>query len=79
MKAKTNYHRRRTELIVGRFEAKLEAEQRELDIGIEAGLKAEQKEVESSIKALDEFEGHKECNSDVDKPIGRIEEPLDSL
>lgn len=46
MKAKTSYHRRRTELIVER----LEAERKELDIGIEAGLEAERREVESSIE-----------------------------
>jgi hypothetical protein len=50
LKAKTSYRRRRIELIVER----LEAERKELDIGIEAELDteldAERREVESSIK-----------------------------
>ena len=46
MKAKTSYRRRRIELIVER----LEAERKELDIGIEAELEAERREVESSIE-----------------------------
>jgi hypothetical protein len=44
--AKTSYRRRRTELIVGR----LEAERKELDIGIEAELGAERKELDIEIE-----------------------------
>jgi len=44
LKAKTSYHRRRIELIVER----LEAERKELDIGIEA----ERREVESSVEVV---------------------------
>jgi guanylate kinase len=79
LKAKTNYHRRRIKLIVKRLEAKLEAKLEELDIRVKARLEAKQKEVKSSIEALDEFEGYKECNDDVDKSISRIKEPLNSL
>ena len=46
MTAKTSYRHRRTELIVGR----LEAERKELDIGIEAELGAERKELDIEIE-----------------------------
>jgi hypothetical protein len=59
LKAKTSYRRRRTELIVERFEV---------------GLEAERGEVESSIEALNEFEGCKEYNDSVDKPTDRMEQ-----
>jgi len=74
LKAKTSY-RRHIELIVERLEAKLE----ELSIRIEARLEAKRGVVESSIEALDEFEGHKGCNDDVDRSTSHTEEPLDSL
>jgi hypothetical protein len=63
LKAKTSYRRCRIELIAERLEAErkeldigieaeLDAERKELDIGIEAELEAERKEVESSIEVV---------------------------
>ena len=65
MKAKTSYHRRRIELIVER----LEAERKELDIGIEA----ERREVESSIEVAGKLDIAVEVASiEVVAKVGRI-------
>ena len=65
MKAKTSYHRRRIELIVER----LEAERKELDIGIEA----ERREVESSIEVAGKLDIAVEVASiEVVAKVGRM-------
>ena len=65
MKAKTSYHRRRIELIVER----LEAERKELDIGIEA----ERREVESSVEVVGKLDIAVEVASiEVVAKVGRI-------
>jgi dynactin complex subunit len=79
LKAKTNYYRCRIKLIVKRLKAKLKAKLEELNIRVKARLEAKQNKVKSSIKVLDEFEGYKECNNNVDKSINCIKEPLNSL
>ena len=79
MKAKTSYHRRRIELIVER----LEAERKELDIGIEA----ERREVESSIEVAGKLDiavevasievvakvGHIRLYSEVAEKVGQAD------
>jgi len=65
LKAKTSYHRRRIELIVER----LEAERKELDIGIEA----ERREVESSIEVAGKLDIAVEVASiEVVAKVGRM-------
>ena len=65
MKAKTSYHRRRIELIVER----LEAERKELDIGIEA----ERREVESSVEVVGKLDIAVEVASiEVVAKVGRM-------
>jgi hypothetical protein len=65
LKAKTSYHRRRIELIVER----LEAERKELDIGIEA----ERREVESSVEVVGKLDIAVEVASiEVVAKVGRI-------
>jgi hypothetical protein len=73
LKAKTSYRRRRIELIVER----LEAERKELDIGIEAELDAEldaeRREVESSIEVAGKLDIAVEVASiEVVAKVGRI-------
>lgn len=79
MKAKTSYHRRRIELIVER----LEAERKELDIGIEA----ERREVESSVEVVGKLDiavevasievvakvGHIRLYSEVAEKVGQVD------
>lgn len=79
MKAKTSYHRRRIELIVER----LEAERKELDIGIEA----ERREVESSVEVVGKVDiavevasievvakvGHIRLYSEVAEKVGQVD------
>jgi hypothetical protein len=65
LKAKTSYHRRRIELIVER----LEAERKELDIGIEA----ERREVESSVEVVGKLDIAVEVASiEVVAKVGRM-------
>jgi hypothetical protein len=65
LKAKTSYHRRRIELIV----ESLEAERKELDIGIEA----ERREVESSIEVAGKLDIAVEVASiEVVAKVGRM-------
>jgi hypothetical protein len=79
LKAKTSYHRRRIELIVER----LEAERKELDIGIEA----ERREVESSVEVVGKLDiavevasievvakvGHIRLYSEVAEKVGQVD------
>jgi hypothetical protein len=79
LKAKTSYHRRRIELIVER----LEAERKELDIGIEA----ERREVESSVEVVGKVDiavevasievvakvGHIRLYSEVAEKVGQVD------
>jgi hypothetical protein len=79
LKAKTSYHRRRIELIV----ARLEAERKELDIGIEA----ERREVESSVEVVGKLDiavevasievvakvGHIRLYSEVAEKVGQVD------
>jgi hypothetical protein len=62
LKAKTSYRRRRTELIVGR----LEAERKELDIGIEAELEAERIEIAAKV-------GRMRLYSEVAEKVGQAD------
>jgi hypothetical protein len=69
LKAKTSYRRCRIELIVER----LEAERKELDIGIEAELDAERREVESSMELAGKLDVAVEVASiGVVAKVGRI-------
>jgi hypothetical protein len=69
LKAKTSYRCRRIELIVER----LEAERKELDIGIEAELEAKRREVESSIEVARKLDIAVEVASiEVVAKVGRI-------